>query len=52
MKYLVLGLAVLMYGLVIAFTEKKAWFTLGAAVLVVALGVVSPAHALALSVSL
>lgn len=46
MKYLVLAIAVLMYGLVIAFTGKKAWFTLGAAALVVALGVVSPYHAL------
>ena len=46
MKYLVLAIAVVMYGLVIAFTGRKAWFTLGAAALVVALGVVSPYHAI------
>lgn len=43
MKYLVLAIAVVMYGLVIAFPHKKAWFTLGAALAVAALGVVSPA---------
>jgi Na+/H+ antiporter NhaD/arsenite permease-like protein len=48
MKYIVLAIAVVMYGLVIAFTEKKAWFTLGAAALVVVLGVVSPMKAVAL----
>jgi Na+/H+ antiporter NhaD/arsenite permease-like protein len=42
MKYLVLGLAVLMYALVIAFPQRKSWFTLGAAALVLVLGVVSP----------
>ena len=42
MKFLVLGLAVVMYGLVIAFPHKKAWFTLVAAAAVTALGVVSP----------
>jgi len=46
MKFAVLGIAVVMYGLVIAFTGKKAWFTLGAAALVVILGVVGPIHAL------
>ncbi|HOW99774.1 MAG TPA: SLC13 family permease [Deltaproteobacteria bacterium] len=44
MKFLVLGLAVVMYGLVIAFPHKKAWFTLVAAAAVTALGVVSPAQ--------
>lgn len=44
MKFLVLGIAVLMYGLVIAFPHKKAWFTLGAALVVTAIGVVSPAQ--------
>lgn len=44
-KYLVLGLAVLMYGLVIGFPHRKAWFTLGAAAAVLALGIVSPAEA-------
>jgi Na+/H+ antiporter NhaD/arsenite permease-like protein len=43
MKYLVLALAVVMYGLVIAVPSKKAWFTLIAGALVTALGVVSPA---------
>ena len=43
MKFVVLGLAVVMYGLVIAFPHKKAWFTLGAALIVGVLGVVSPA---------
>ena len=43
MKYLVLAIAVVMYGLVIAFPHKKAWFTLVAALAVAALGVVSPA---------
>lgn len=42
MKYVVLAVAVIMYALVIAFTHKKAWFTLGAAAVVVLLGVVSP----------
>lgn len=45
MKYLVLGLAVLMYALVIAFPQRKSWFTLGAAALVLVFGVVSPAQA-------
>lgn len=43
MKLIVLGLAVVMYGLVIAFPHKKAWFTLGAALIVGIMGVVSPA---------
>lgn len=43
MKLIVLGLAVVMYGLVIAFPHKKAWFTLGAALIVGVMGVVSPA---------
>ncbi|PKL08850.1 MAG: citrate transporter [Spirochaetae bacterium HGW-Spirochaetae-7] len=43
MKYVVLGLAVVMYGFVIAFPHRKAWFTLGVAAVVVALGVVAPA---------
>ncbi len=46
MKFGVLAIAVIMYGLVIAFTHKKAWFTLGAAALVIILGVVSPYKAL------
>ncbi|MDX9898584.1 MAG: SLC13 family permease [Spirochaetia bacterium] len=43
MKYAVLGLAVVMYALVIVIPHKKAWFTLGAALIVGLLGVVSPA---------
>ncbi len=42
MKFIVLGIAVLMYGLVIAFSHKKAWFTLAAGLLVTILGVVTP----------
>ena len=38
MKYAVLGLAALMYGLVIAFPQRKAWFSLGAAAILAALG--------------
>ncbi|MBL8968027.1 MAG: TRAP transporter large permease subunit [Spirochaetaceae bacterium] len=45
MKFAVLAIALVMYGLVIAFSDKKAWFTLGAAAIVIALGVVSPAKA-------
>lgn len=44
MKYAVLGIAVLMYALVIALPHRKVWFTLGAALLVTVLGVVSPAQ--------
>ncbi len=43
MKLIVLSLAVVMYGLVIAFPHRKAWFTLGAALIVGVMGVVSPA---------
>jgi Na+/H+ antiporter NhaD/arsenite permease-like protein len=38
MKWLILGLAALMYGLVIAFPKKKAWFALGAALVLLGLG--------------
>ena len=43
MKYIVLSVAVVMYGFVIAFPHKKAWFTLAAALVVGVMGVVSPA---------
>ncbi len=46
MKWIVLGIAVLMYAVVIIFPQRKAWATLAAAVLVVILGVVSPMQAL------
>ncbi len=46
MKWIVLAIAVLMYAVVIAFPNKKAWASLGAALLTVVLGVVSPGHAL------
>lgn len=42
MKYFVLGIAVLMYVLVIAFQEKKVWFTSAAALILVALGMIFP----------
>lgn len=45
-KYIVLGLAVLMYALVIAFPSKKTWFPLGGALFLVLLGITSPFHAL------
>lgn len=45
MKFAVLAIAVVMYGLVIAFTHKKAWFSLAAAAIVMALGIVSPQKA-------
>ncbi len=47
MKFIVLGIAVLMYGLVIAFSHKKAWFTLSAGLIVTILGVVTPVQVLA-----
>ena len=42
LKWVVLGIAVLMYALVIAFQDKKVWFTTGAAVLVLILGMIFP----------
>lgn len=42
MKLLVLALAVIMYGLVIAMPHRKIWFSLGTALLIGLLGVVSP----------
>lgn len=41
-KWIVLGIAVVMYALVIAFQEKKVWFTSFAALAVVLLGVILP----------
>lgn len=46
MKWIVLAVAIAMYAAVIIFPHKKAWATLAAALIVIALGVVSPAHAL------
>jgi Na+/H+ antiporter NhaD/arsenite permease-like protein len=46
MKWIVLGLTALMYGVVVAFPGKKAWATLIAAALTLILGVVSPGKAL------
>ncbi|PKL23068.1 MAG: citrate transporter [Spirochaetae bacterium HGW-Spirochaetae-3] len=43
MKWVVLSLAIAMYGLVIAFPHKKAWFTLGAALIIGVMGIVTPA---------
>ncbi|MCQ2611892.1 MAG: anion permease [Treponema sp.] len=42
MKYFILGLAVLMYLLVIIFQDKKVWFTTAAAVILVAAGIIFP----------
>jgi Na+/H+ antiporter NhaD/arsenite permease-like protein len=44
MKWFVLGIAVLMYVLVIAFPGRKSWAALGAALLLTIIGVVSPLH--------
>ena len=41
-KYVILGIAILMYVLVIAFQKKKVWITTGAAVLVILLGMIFP----------
>lgn len=46
MKWIILAVAALMYTLVIVFPNKKAWTSLGAALITVILGVVSPGHAL------
>ena len=43
-KWVVLGIAILMYILVIAFQEKKVWFTTIAAILVVILGIIFPSY--------
>jgi Na+/H+ antiporter NhaD/arsenite permease-like protein len=45
MKFAVLAIAVVMYALVIVFSHKKAWFSLAAAGIVMALGIVSPQKA-------
>lgn len=42
LKWCILGIAVLMYVLVIAFQERKVWFTSCAAVLTVILGIIFP----------
>lgn len=41
-KYVILGISILMYVLVIAFQKKKVWITTGAAVLVILLGMIFP----------
>ncbi|MCX7829389.1 MAG: hypothetical protein N2315_09420, partial [Thermanaerothrix sp.] len=45
MQSLVLGITVLMYGLIIIFPEKKAFIAMAAALIMMALGVVSPQEA-------
>jgi Na+/H+ antiporter NhaD/arsenite permease-like protein len=45
MKWIVLGITVLMYAVVVALPHKKAWASLAAAALVMILGVVSPRQA-------
>ena len=44
LKYIILAIAVLMYALVIAFQDKKVWFTSCAALLVVILGMIFPGN--------
>ncbi|MCQ2590495.1 MAG: TRAP transporter large permease subunit [Treponema sp.] len=51
LKYVILGIALLMYVLVIAFQDKKVWFTSGAALLVVILGVILPGKVFQLPLS-
>jgi Na+/H+ antiporter NhaD/arsenite permease-like protein len=46
MKWIVLAIAVLMYGLIVVFPGKKSFVSLGGALLMVILGVVSPGQAL------
>ena len=45
MKWIVLALAVLMYVLIVVFSSKKSFFTLGAALLLLLLKVISPREA-------
>jgi len=47
MKWIVLVAAVLMYGLIIVFPERKSWASLGAAVLMLVIQAISPVEALA-----
>lgn len=42
MKWIVLAVAVVMYALVIAFQDKKVWFTSAAAFIVIVLGMIFP----------
>ena len=44
LKWVVLGIAIVMYALVIAFQDKKVWFTSAAALAVVILGTIFPAR--------
>ncbi|MDR3123393.1 MAG: citrate transporter, partial [Treponema sp.] len=46
MKWIVLAIAVVMYGLIVVFPGKKSFSSLGAALLMIILGVVSPGQAL------
>ncbi|MDR2746189.1 MAG: citrate transporter [Treponema sp.] len=46
MKWIVLGIAVLMYAFIVVFPQKKSFSSMGAALLMLILGVVSPAVAL------
>ena len=43
-KYIILAVAVIMYLLVILFQDKKVWFTSGAALLVIVLGIIFPGN--------
>ena len=42
LKWVILGIAVLMYALVIVFQDKKVWFTTFAGILCIVLGTVIP----------
>ncbi|MDR1971375.1 MAG: citrate transporter [Treponema sp.] len=46
LKWIVLGIAVLMYALIVMFPQRKSFSSVGAALLMLILGVVSPAAAL------
>lgn len=42
LKWVILAVAVIMYALVIVFQNRKAWFTIGAALIILSLGVLYP----------
>jgi len=45
LKWVVLGITVLMYALIIIFSQRKSWISLGAAALMLILGAVTPLEA-------
>ena len=48
LRWVVLGIAIVMYGLVIAFQNKKVWWTTGAAVIIVVLAIIFPGRIISL----